>query len=95
MARPSAPLLLSQLDETGTEWQVLAADSYYAITYKGQLVNIRTFNHSTILNPPKYKKTGYTNLGNCQATVRKLNEIFMTEDFGYIAIGEQDENALG
>ena len=94
MARPSAPLLLSQLDDTGTEWQVLAADAVYAITYKGQLVNIRTFSHMTILNPPKYKKISYPNLGNCQAAVRKLNEIFNTTDFGYIAIGDKNEDAL-
>lgn len=93
MARPPAPLLLSHADPSGTEWQILAASSYYAITYKGQLVNIRTFSHATINNPPKYKKTGYTNLGNCLAAVRKLNDFFQTTDFGYTTIGDSNENA--
>jgi len=95
MARPPATILLTETDDTGTEWHILAADNYYAITYQDQPINIRSINHMNLNSPPKYKKTGYTNLGNCLVAVRKLNELFQTTDFGYIKIGDRDEDALG
>lgn len=84
MSRPEPTIILSQTDPaTGENWQVLAAEHSYIITYKGQPINLRT--EQTLLgwNQRKYKKTGYSNLGTCLAQVRRLNEIFNCEDFGY------------
>lgn len=90
MARPAAPVVISHMDDLGNDWQILAADNYYMITYQGRPVNIKVITNN-INVPSKYKKTGYTNIGNCRLAVHKLNELFQTNDFDYINIGTQDE----
>jgi hypothetical protein len=90
MARPSAEILDKITTKNHTDWYILAADDYYVVTYKGQPVNLKSVSN-TMSQAVKYKKTGYTNEGNCRVSVRKLNEIFMTEDFSYVKLRVQNE----
>lgn len=94
MARPSAKVI-EQVSTDNTVCEILAAPAYYIITYRGQPVNIRTFSQLTLNQPPKYKKTGYVNLGNCQQAVRRFNQLFNTLDFSYLCIGDFNETTLG
>ena len=92
MPRPSAEIIDRITTRDHTDWYILAANDYYVITYQGKPVNLKSISNS-IKQPVKYKKTGYTNLGNCLASVRRLNQVFMTNDFSYTKLGVQDENA--
>ena len=86
MARPKPEVLLTQEVGDGTTWEILKADAYYAITYKNEPVGIRITRGSMTNNGHIYKKLSYTNLGNAQAQVVRLNHRFNTEDFSVMII---------
>lgn len=86
MSRPE-PTVIHEVElGTGARWQILAADAYYVITYRGQPINLRVVNY-TLTGPEfKYKKLTYTNLGNALAQVRTLNHRFDCEDFDVLQV---------
>lgn len=92
MARPAAEIIDRITTRDNADWYILEADDYYVITYQGRPINLKTVSGS-IKQPIKYKKTGYSNEGNARAAVRRLNDVFMTEDFSYVKLGAQDANA--
>ena len=86
MARPEPTVLLEQQLMNDTTWQVLAAEAYYVITYKGQPINLRVILY-TINGPAfKYKKLTYANLGNARAQARMLNHRFKCLDFDVVEV---------
>lgn len=87
MARPSAKVRHSIEVGDGTLWEILQADTYYAITYKDEPVSIRITRGSLTGNEHTYKKMTYTNLGSAEAQCRKLNYRFKCEDFKVMMMG--------
>jgi len=86
MARPSAEILLTQEIGDGTTWEILKAEAYFAITYKNEPVSIRISKGSMSGNIHLYRKMTYTNLGNAQAQVKRLNHRFKTTEFSVMVI---------
>lgn len=86
MARPSPEVIKQQELGTGAVWQILAADAYFVITYKGEPINLRVLTYGVNGETVKYKKLTYTNLGNAQAQVRTLNHRFQCQDFDVVEV---------
>lgn len=86
MARPGPEILKSVDLGDGSTWEILKADAYYAITYQDQPIGIRILRGSLSNNGHLYKKLTYTNLGNAQAQVVRLNHKFNTNDFSVMVI---------
>lgn len=85
MSRPSAELVDCFMDEQDNMWDILLAERTYQITYNDMPISIRV-RYSTVSGYTKYKKTAYSNLGNCLKEVRHLNKKFNTTLFGYIEL---------
>jgi hypothetical protein len=86
MARPEPTVIHSIELGDGSTWSILAADAFYAITYKQRPIGIRVHKASLTNNSLLYKKMTYTNLGNALAQVRKLNHKFKCDDFDVMEI---------
>ena len=86
MARPAPEVIKQQELGTGAVWQILKADAYYVITYKGEPINLRVLTYTLNGEVSKYKKLTYTNLGNAQAQARTLNHRFKCEDFDVVEV---------
>ena len=84
MARPKPTIITAIEIPSGERWELLKAEKTYVITYRNEPVNIRAVTQGLGIETRKYKKLSYTNRGNCIAQVRRLNNVFGTEDFGYI-----------
>lgn len=84
MARPEPQVLQTYYPEDGSIWDILQADSYFVITYKGRPCGIRQ--HKRLKVGFKYSKLSYTNLGNAEAQCRKLNQRFMTTAFAVVEV---------
>jgi hypothetical protein len=83
MARPG-PNIIKQIElHDGSTWDITQADSCYVITYQGSICGIRQHIHTINTQGFKYQKLSYTNLGNVLAQVKRLNDKFNSEDFGY------------
>lgn len=86
MARPAPDVINEVTLGTGSTWQILRAEAYYVITYKGEPINLRVVGYSIDGPYYKYKKLTYTNLGNAQAQARTLNHRFKCQDFDVLAV---------
>ena len=87
MARPKPIVRLAQEVGDGTLWEVLQADKFYVITYKGEPANIRITQGSMTGNIHLYKKLTYTNLGSANLQARRLNHRFNCQDFTVMEVG--------
>jgi len=85
MARPHADVLIELSDGTTTD-KLLTVKAVYALTYQGQLVAIKRCQSVSWGMSSKYPKTYWPNEGTARNRVKKLNEQYMTEDFGYICL---------
>jgi hypothetical protein len=81
MPRPKPTTLLS-IELDGCVWDVTQALHQYAITYKDQPCGVRQHLNTLTSNGFKYQKLSYTNLGNAEAQVNRLNRKFNCTDFG-------------
>jgi hypothetical protein len=88
MARPKPIVRLAQEVGDGSLWEVLEADLYYVITYKGDPVNIRITQGSLTGNNHIYKKLTYTSLGSANLQARRLNYRFKCQDFEVMEVGK-------
>ncbi len=93
MARPSAALIEELHPTADITDQLLAVKSIYALTYQGQLISLRRETISIRGRSVKYPKTQWPNEGTVKNRVRKLNLLYMTEDFGYICLYLAPEDA--
>ncbi len=91
MARPSAALIEELQPTADITDQLLAVKAIYALTYQGQLISMRreTMTMRGVMN--KYPKTQWPNEGTVKNRVKKLNELHMTTDFGYICLYKAPE----
>lgn len=87
MARPKPTVRLAQEVGDGTLWEVLQAEKFYVITYKGEPANIRITKGSLSGNIHLYKKLTYTNLAGAQLQCRRLNHRFKCLDFTVMEVG--------
>ena len=87
MSRPKPEVKHSIEVGDGTVWEILAADTYFAITYKDEPISIRLTKTSLTNNNHIYKKMTYTNLGSAEAQCKKLNYRFKCDDFKVMMIG--------
>lgn len=84
MARPEPTIIHSIELGDGAIWDILHADSYYVITYRGQPCGLRQ--HKRLREGFKYMKLSYTNLGNAEAQCRKFNHMFNCTDFAVMEV---------
>lgn len=87
MSRPKPKVLLEQTNKkTYKIEQVLEAEAIWAVFYKGQPINLKSFNSLTGYPGPKYKKVSFSNQGHALNLSKKLNQMFNCEDFQVVEL---------
>ena len=87
MSRPKPKVLLEYTNKkTYKAEQVLEADAIWAVFYKNEPFNLKSFNSLTSYPGPKYKKTSFSNPGHAVNLAKKLNLTFGTEDFKVVKL---------
>jgi hypothetical protein len=82
MSRPKPRILLEHTNKkTYKAEQVLEAEAIWAVFYKGEPFNLKSFNSLTSYPGPKYKKVSFSNPGHAHNLAKKLNLTFGCEDF--------------
>ena len=66
--------------------QILEADAIWAVFYKAEPFNLKSFNSLTSYPGPKYKKVSFSNPGHAHNLAKKLNLTFGTEDFQVVKL---------
>jgi hypothetical protein len=66
--------------------QILESEAIWAVFYKHEPFNLKSFNSLTSYPGPKYKKTSFSNPGHALNLAKKLNLTFGTEDFQVIKL---------
>lgn len=87
MSRPKPKVLLEHTNRKNYKSeQVLEADAIWAVFYKGQPFNLKSFNSLTSYPGPKYKKVSFSNPGHAINLAKKLNRTFSCEDFQVVKL---------
>ena len=87
MSRPKPKVLLEYTNKkTYKAEQVLEAEAIWAVFYKNEPFNLKSFNSLTSYPGPKYKKTSFSNPGHAVNLAKKLNLTFGTEDFQVVKL---------
>ncbi len=87
MSRPKPRILLEHTNKkTYKSEQVLEADAIWAVFYKNEPFNLKSFNSLTSYPGPKYKKVSFSNPGHAHNLAKKLNLTFGCEDFQVVKL---------
>jgi hypothetical protein len=87
MSRPKPNVLLDYINKkTYKSEQILEADAIWAVFYKAQPFNLKSFNSLTSYPGPKYKKVSFSNPGHAHNLAKKLNRMFNCEDFQVVKL---------
>jgi len=87
MARPKPHVLLESINKKSYNIvQVLAADAIWAVFYKNEAFNLKSFNTLVSRPGPKYKKTSFSNPGHAYNLAEKLNHQFKCNDFTVVKL---------
>jgi len=87
MSRPKPKILLEHVSKkTYKAEQVLEAEAIWAVFYKNEPFNLKSFNSLTSYPGPKYKKVSFSNPGHAHNLAKKLNLTFGTEDFQVVML---------
>jgi hypothetical protein len=87
VSRPKPKVLLEYTNKkTYKSEQILEADAIWAVFYKGEPFNLKSFNSITSYPGPKYKKVSFSNPGHARNLAKKLNTTFGTEDFQVVKL---------
>jgi len=87
MSRPKPKILLEYTNKkTYKSEQILEADAIWAVFYKNEPFNLKSFNSLTSYPGPKYKKVSFSNPGHAHNLAKKLNLTFGTEDFQVVKL---------
>lgn len=82
MSRPKPTVLLEFTNnKTYKSEQVLEAEAIWAVFFKGEPFNLKSFNSLTNYPGPKYKKVSFSNPGHAHNLAKKLNDMFRCDDF--------------
>lgn len=66
--------------------QILEAEAIWAVFYKNQPFNLKSFNSLTSYPGPKYKKVSFSNRGHAINLAKKLNQMFNCADFQVVEL---------
>jgi hypothetical protein len=87
MSRPKPKVLLEHVNrKTYKAEQVLESEAIWAVFYKNEPFNLKSFNSLTSYPGPKYKKVSFSNPGHALNLAKKLNLTFGTEDFQVVKL---------
>jgi hypothetical protein len=87
MARPKPRILLENTNsKTYKAEQILEAEAIWAVFYKNEPFNLKSFSSLTNYSGPKYKKVSFSNPGHALNLAKKLNLTFNCEDFQVIKL---------
>jgi hypothetical protein len=87
MSRPKPRILLENVNKkTYKSEQILEAEAIWAVFYKNEPFNLKSFNSLTSYPGPKYKKVSFSNPGHAHNLAKKLNLTFGTEDFQVVKL---------
>ena len=87
MSRPKPRVLLEYTNKkTYKAEQVLEAEAIWAVFYKNEPFNLKSFNSLMCYPGPKYKKTSFSNPGHAVNLAKKLNLTFGTEAFQVVKL---------
>jgi len=87
MSRPKPRILLEHTNKKTYKCeQVLEAEAIWAVFYKGEPFNLKSFNSLTSYPGPKYKKVSFSNPGHAHNLAKKLNLTFGTNDFQVVKL---------
>jgi hypothetical protein len=87
MSRPKPKILLEHVNKkTYKAEQILEAEAIWAVFYKNEPFNLKSFNSLTSYPGPKYKKVSFSNPGHAHHLAKKLNLTFGTEDFQVVML---------
>jgi hypothetical protein len=87
MSRPKPKVLLELTNKKNYKTdQVLEADAIWAVFYKNQPFNLKSFNSLTSYPGPKYKKVSFSNPGHAINLAKKLNKTFGSTDFQVVKL---------
>jgi hypothetical protein len=87
MSRPKPRILLESINKkTYKAEQILEAEAIWAVFYKNEPFNLKSFNSLTSYPGPKYKKVSFSNPGHAHNLAKKLNLIFGTTDFQVVKL---------
>ena len=80
MGRKSQDLLLRDLDDMGTEFDVLRAVGIWAVTFEGEIISLRERNQYSSSHT-KYIRTSFPTRVAAENVAKKLNHRFKTMGF--------------
>jgi hypothetical protein len=87
MSRPKPQVLLEYTNKkTYKSEQILEAEAIWAVFYKNEPFNLKSFNSLTSYPGPKYKKVSFSNPGHAINLAKKLNLTFGTTDFQVVKL---------
>jgi hypothetical protein len=87
MSRPKPKVLLEYTSKQNYKSeQILESEAIWAVFYKNEPFNLKSFNSLTSYPGPKYKKVSFSNPGHAHNLAKKLNLTFGTEDFQVVKL---------
>ena len=86
MSRPKPTILIEKVDKDYKTDQVLASEGIWAVFYKEQPINLKSFNAMIGYASPKYKKVSFSNPGHAINLAKKMNAMFKSEDFTVVLL---------
>jgi hypothetical protein len=87
MSRPKPQVLLEHINKKNYKAeQILEAEAIWAVFYKNEPFNLKSFNSLTSYPGPKYKKVSFSNPGHALNLAKKLNLTFGCEDFQVVKL---------
>ena len=86
MSRPKPTILIEKVDKDYKTDQVLASEGIWAVFYKEQPINLKSFNAMIGYASPKYKKVSFSNPGHAINLAKKMNAMFESEDFTVVLL---------
>jgi hypothetical protein len=92
MSRPKPTVLLENTDKkTYRSEQILEAEAIWAVFYKQNPFNLKSFNSITNYPGPKYKKTSFSNPGHAHNLAKRLNSLFDCNDFSVMKLTQGED----
>ena len=86
MSRPKPTILIEKVDKDYKTDQVLASEGIWAVFFKEQPINLKSFNALIGYASPKYKKVSFSNPGHAISLAKKLNTQFRTDKFSVVLL---------
>lgn len=87
MSRPKPRVLLEYINKKNYKAeQILESEAIWAVFYKNEPFNLKSFNSLTSYPGPKYKKVSFSNPGHAHNLAKKLNLTFGTTDFQVVKL---------